>query len=190
MKRNMLVVFLILLFGFALSSCRRDNYRSASDQVSTNAPESPSVNTLHIDNDTDSNRAQLSTEQAAPRFPRSDYPLEIKVKPPEPQRKKEIEFIVDNISNEVVSFVWVSIEKRSGDRWNTVRTDIECPCMAKCKKAIVELKTDEKIKATWDYKDSNCKTVGPGDYRAFISGQWDEKLQGNKPLGISDEFEL
>lgn len=102
----------------------------------------------------------------------------------------EIIFTVKNNSNKEVRYTGVSVEKEINKKWSLVRTDIDCPCMAKCKKAILPLKAKYIRKHFWDKKDNKCSNEANGIYRFVIYGGWNEKTNSLNMLGKSRSFEI
>ncbi len=121
----------------------------------------------------------------------SQNELTLEPSPLQPNLAEEFYIIVSNQSKEPVEFIGVSIEHLDKIKWKQARSDIECPCMAKCKKAISKLEPGESSKVEWDFKDNSCNQITTaGIYRAVVSGSWSEAEHKNLVLGQSGDFSV
>lgn len=106
---------------------------------------------------------------------------------------KHIEFTVcNNDERRQIKYIGVSVEKKESERWRIVRSHADCPCEAKCKRALIELEPGECKRHRWDKKRKNsmCEEVENGTYRFIVSGDWNPEADTIDLLGKSGEFEL
>lgn len=97
---------------------------------------------------------------------------------------------LNGLNDSPVQYIGLSIEVRQNESWVTVRRDTGCPRMAKCKKKATEIIKGQTIEEHWDFKDTTCKVVTSGFYRAVITGNYITALGGNQILGTSHEFQI
>ncbi len=106
-------------------------------------------------------------------------------------QNNKVEFTVSNIEKHTHSkYHGVHVEKKEKGRWRIVRWHADCPCDAKCKRAIIDLGINESKKHTWDKKDFSCNVVTKGEYRFNIPGARSENTNKIDILGKSGEFTL
>lgn len=102
-----------------------------------------------------------------------------------------IEFTVTNIDNVAhTTYIGVTVEKKVNGKWESIRWDTDCPCRAKCKKAVTNLGVNKSKKHIWDKKDFSCKAVESGGYRFIVFGSWNIDTNKNDVIGKSNEFKL
>lgn len=95
-------------------------------------------------------------------------------------------------SEDPVVFIAISVEKKNGKgTFSSFRVDIECPCVAKCKKALISLKKFESRKAEWDLLGGHhCENAEPGVYRFAVIARYSEAISGYIYHGVSKEFTI
>jgi hypothetical protein len=88
-------------------------------------------------------------------------------------------------------FVWITVEKKGADgKFQAFRTDILCPCDAKCNREPFRLKKTESASASWDFLSSACEAAGAGVYRFAVIARYSEALSGYVYHGVSKEFTI
>ncbi len=110
------------------------------------------------------------------------------------ERGEEVKVTIKNNLDGQIEFWAIGIGqieyKENANVWNVIRFDIDCLCMALCKKAPMYLNPGEKSEFTWNQKDDNCEQVNSGRYKARVD--WfdptAEYRMGENPASTSNEF--
>jgi hypothetical protein len=97
---------------------------------------------------------------------------------------------LSNDKENPVSYIGLSIQKLINDKWVLSRTDVGCPCRAKCKKKATVLENKDSSNETWDFKDNICSFIIPGEYRAVVFGGWNQAKNESTILGKSSVFRI
>lgn len=110
------------------------------------------------------------------------------------QVSEEVKLTITNNLGESIELYNVEVEKYDGEKWEQIRYDIECPCMAFCKKAVLILLANDNREFTWDQKETECRKVNEGTYRfriAWESSETEEKrVQAVPKISYSNEFRI
>lgn len=123
--------------------------------------------------------------------------LEIITDKEEYKQREEVKVTVRNNLDEEIYFPFISVEKFSGDKWEEVRFDIDCPCLSDCNKASVYLLPNQPQEFSWDQEIDEWNTDNDSCFKAFL-GRYRFKLNwgkiGNKveemAISYSDEFNI
>jgi len=115
--------------------------------------------------------------------------LDILIIDTDSKEKGEIAFRVCNeIIDEPLSYINVSVEKRLDGEWERIRLDVECPCKALCKKGTTKLSKGQCRDYLWDSSDNECNKATDGEYRFVIIDRWSDTIKGYLYLGASESF--
>lgn len=90
---------------------------------------------------------------------------------------------MDNREGDIIPFI--SVEKFDNGKWEEIRWDIECPCLAMCDKVQIIIKNKVRKEFKWDQKNYLCE-IESGKYRfKLLTGTY----QSPRTF-YSNEFEI
>ncbi|MEA3492748.1 MAG: hypothetical protein U9R27_12735 [Campylobacterota bacterium] len=98
--------------------------------------------------------------------------------------------ICNNIENREITYRGVNVEKKEKERWRFAKGNIDCPCDAKCRRAVVKLEFEECATHRWDKKMTRCEVARDGTYRFIVIGDRDTKRNGTNIVAKSSEFKI
>ena len=109
------------------------------------------------------------------------------------KKSKSVAVVVTNQTpdDRTIKFIAISVERKEKDgKFYEVRTDIDCPCNAKCCGPERTIKKNEVIQAKWDFRYGDCHVGGSGIYRFAIIERFSDATEGYVYHGASKEFTI
>lgn len=106
------------------------------------------------------------------------------------QPGEKVKLVMKNYIQREINISGVTIEQFKNKEWMQVRFDVDCPCLAKCKKLPLILSVTKNQKEfVWDQIINNCRAAEEGRYR-FKSSYWRKNVAEKDKVFYSNEFTI